>query len=188
MQILDHEKNRGMRQSPLEECAHREVDLALELLGLDLAAPGLNRTEPEDMVEGRHELMAIGRRQPEFGNACRQLLPRHRRAILRGDAVGTAEDRTERAEVLFPEWRAGRAPDYQRAEPLIVLNPRQEFAYQARLANTGIADHAHHMGVTGNRPFQTIEHTAELGVAADQGRGQAERLEATGFARDVKRT
>src|ERR1700731_5192648 len=92
MQVLDHEKKGGTRQPPLEECAHREVDLALELLGLDLALPGLNRVEPEDMVEGGHELSALRWRQPELGDACRQLLPCRLRTILRGDAVGAAQD------------------------------------------------------------------------------------------------
>ena len=188
MQVLDHEKNGGTRQSPLEECAHREVDLALELFGLDLALPGLNRAKPDDMVERGHELSALGRRQPEFGDACRQLLPRRRRTIFRRDAVGAAQDRTERAKVLFAERRAGGAPHHHRAEPLIVLDPRQEFAYQARLANAGIADQAHHMGFARDRPFQTVEHAAELGVAADQGRAQAERLEPAGFARGFERT
>ena len=188
MQVLDHEKNGGTRQSPLEEYTHCEVDLALQLLGLDLALPGLNRAEPEDLVEGGHELGAFGWRQPEFGDTCRQLLPRRRHTILRRDAVGAAQDRSECSEVLFAERRAGRAPHHHRGEPLIVLDPRQEFAHQARLTNTGVADQAHHMGGARDRPFQTIEHAAELSVAADQGRAQAERIEPAGFTRGVERT
>ncbi len=188
MQVLDHEKNGGTRQSPLEECAHCEVDLALELLGLDLTRSGLDGAKPDDMVERGHELSALRRRQPELGDACSQFLPRRRRTIVRRDTVGAAQDCTERAEVLFAERRAGGAPHHHRAEPLIVLDPRQEFAHQARFANAGIADQAHQMGVARDRPFQTIEHAAELGVAADQGRAQAERLEPAGFARGVERT
>ena len=71
VQVLDNEKNGGTRQSALEECAHREVDLAPELFGLDLALPDLNRAKPEDMVERRHELGTLRRRQPELGDACR---------------------------------------------------------------------------------------------------------------------
>ena len=176
MQVLDNQENGSTRQSPLEECAHCEVDLALELFGLDLALPGHNRAKPDDMVEREHELSALGRRQPELGDACRQLFPRLRRAIFRRYAVGAAQDRTERAEVLFAERRAGSAPHHHRGELLIVLDPRKELAHEARLANAGIADQTHHMGVASDHPFQTIEHAAQLGVAANHGRAQAERL------------
>ena len=44
------------------------------------------------------------------------------------------------------------------------------------------------MGLARERPFQALEHAAELGVAADQGRAQAERLEPSGFARGVEWT
>ena len=44
------------------------------------------------------------------------------------------------------------------------------------------------MGVACDRPFQTIEHAAKLGVAADQGRAQAERLKPAGLARGFERT
>src|SRR6478736_5452648 len=40
MQVLDDEENGGARQSLLEERAHCEVDLAPELLGLELVPPG----------------------------------------------------------------------------------------------------------------------------------------------------
>ena len=176
MKVLDNQENGSTRQSPLEECAHCEVDLALELFGLDLALPGHNRAKPDDMVEREHELSALGRRQPELGDACRQLFPRLRRAIFRRYAVGAAQDRTERAEVLFAERRAGSAPHHHRGELLIVLDPRKELAHEARLANAGIADQTHHMGVASDHPFQTIEHAAQLGVAANHGRAQAERL------------
>jgi hypothetical protein len=164
------------------------VDLAFELLGLDLALSSLDRAEPHDMVEGGHEFSALGRRQPELGDACRQLFSRRRRTILRRDVVSTAQDRTERAEVPFAERRARRPPHHDRAEPLIILDPRQEFAHQPRLANAGIADQPHYMGVARERPFQTIENAAELGVAADQGGAQSKRLEPAGFARGVERT
>src|SRR3954451_14834494 len=66
MEILDHQEDRGSRQPPFEKRPYREMDLALELLGLDLAWPGLDRAEPDHMVEGGHELSALARRQPKL--------------------------------------------------------------------------------------------------------------------------
>src|SRR5262249_162749 len=130
----------------------------------------------------------LGWRQPELGDTRRQLLARLRHAILRRDAIGAAQDRAERAEVLLAERRAGSAPHRHRVEPLIVLDPRQELAHQARLAPARIANQAHPVSLARNRPFEAIEHTVELGIAADQRRVQAQHLQPAGLARGVERT
>ena len=85
--------------------------------------------------------------------------------------------------MLFAERRAGGAPHHDRGEPIVVLDPRQQLAHQARLADAGLADQPHDMGIARHRPLQAIEHSAELGVAADQRRAEAERLEPAGLAR-----
>src|SRR5262249_213169 len=112
VQVLDHEENGRTCQTALEECPHSKLDLAHELLGLDLDLPNLHRAESEDVVERGQKLRTFRWRYPELGDACRQLLSRLWCTIFRGDAVGAAQDRTKRAEVLFAERRAGGASHY----------------------------------------------------------------------------
>ena len=63
-----------------------------------------------------------------------------------------AGSRRSRRRCCSPSGEQAVRRTTTRAEPLIVLDPRQEFAHQARLADAGIADQAHHMGVAARPP------------------------------------
>ena len=169
--------------------ADRIEDLAPELLGLDMAATRRRGSpRPSTWKSERHQPSALPRRRRRARRAAPPALPRSSSGVsLLRDAGGAAHDRAERAVGLFAERRAGGRAARRPAEPLLVADARDEFATRRDLPMPASPTRRTSWAAPAQRPVEAVEHAAELGVAADQRRAEAERLEPAGRARRVER-
>ena len=122
VEILDDDQERTLLQPPLDQRARGQRDLALELLGLEVARPRL--LDAEHVAQHRRDgLRHLGRRS-ERPQARRQLLPRDLERVVGVDLVGFAEERAEDAVGGLAQRRAGGPADRRAGEPAVGLEPR----------------------------------------------------------------
>ena len=101
--------------------------------------------------------------------------------------VGVAQERGRRPVGLLAQRRACRAPDRGALEAAGHLQAREELPLQPRLPGPWLADEAEHLGAPRPHVVEGRFHQAQLALAADEGRGQPEALEAAGGARGRER-
>ena len=101
--------------------------------------------------------------------------------------VGVAQERGDRPVGLLAQRRARRAPDRGALEAPGRLEAREELPLQPRLPGPGLADEAQHLGAPRPHVVEGRLHPAKLALAAHEGRGQPEALEAAGRARGRER-
>ena len=101
--------------------------------------------------------------------------------------VGVAQERGRRSVGLLAQRRARRAPDRGALEAPVCLEAREELPLQPRLPGPRLADEAEHLGAPRPHVVEGRFHQAKLALAADEGRGQPEALEAAGGARGRER-
>ncbi len=188
MEVLDDQHQRAGGQPPLHQGAGGHVDLALELLGLQVVDARVVLLEPEHAEERGHHRGAILGADPERLQARRELAPRDVDGIAVLHLVGVAEERGHRPVGLLAQRRAGRAPDGEAGEASVRLEACEEFPLQARFSRAGLADEAQHLGASRPQLVEDRLHPAQLALAAHEGRGQAEALEAARRAPGRERT
>ena len=187
VQILDDQHQRAGGQPALHQGVGRQEDLALELLGLQMADARVVLLEPEHPGERGDHRGPILRVDPERLQARGQLAPRDLDGIAVRHPVGVAQERGRRAVGLLAQRRARRAPDRGALEAPGRLEAREELPLQPRLPRPGLADEAQHLGAPGLHVVEGRVHPTELALAAHEGRGQPEALEPAGRARGPER-
>ena len=143
--------------------------------------------EPEHPGERGHHRRAILRVDSEGLQARRELLLGDLDGITVLHPVGVAQERGRRSVGLLAQRRARRAPDRGALEAAGPLEAREELPLQPRLAGPWLADEAEHLGAARPHVVEGRFHLAQLALAADEGRGQSEALEAAGRARGRER-
>ena len=176
VQVVDDHHDRLLRQPPLEQRARRQRDLALQLLGLDVAGPGL--LDAEQVVQHLRHRIGLVRIGAEGPQALLQLAPGRLQRVGLLDAVGLAEQRAEGAVGRLAERRAGGAAHAGRREPVVAFEPREQLGEQARLARAGLADHADELGLAALHAVERGQQALDRRVAPDQRRRQPEVGEA----------
>ena len=110
MQVVDHDHQRLLRQPALDQRARRQRDLALQLLGFDVARPGfLDAEQVVQHLRDRIGLVGVGAEgQQALAAACAGPPPANRRR-RRGRPRGTARRRCRRsARRATSRWRGAR--------------------------------------------------------------------------------
>ncbi len=182
MQILDDQHQRAGGEPPLHQDAGRHEDLALELLGLQMAQARVVTLEAEHPGERGHHRGAILVADPERGEAGGELAPRDLDGIAVLHPVGVAQEGGHRTVRLLPQRRARRVPDGDAREVPGRLEAREELPLQSRLPRPGLADEAQQLGAPRPHVLEGRLHPPQLGLTAHEGRRQPEPLEAAGRA------
>ena len=188
MQVLDDQHQRTGGQPPLHEHVGGHEDLALELLGLQMADARVVLLEPEHPGERGHHRGPLLHVDPERLKARRELAPRDVDGIAVLYPVGVAQERGHRPVGLLAQRGAGRAADRGVLEAPGRLEAREELPLQPRLPRPRLADEAQHLGAAGPHVVEGRVHPAQLALAAHEVRPQPEALESAGRARGRERT
>ena len=188
VQILDDQHQRTGGEPPLQQGAGGHEDLALELLRLQMTQAKVVALEPEHLGERRHHRRAIFGTDPERLQARREPAPRDLDGVAVLHPVGIPQERGDCPVGLLAKRRARGAPDRGALETPGRLEPREELPLQPRLPGPGLADQAQHLGAPRPHVVEGDLHPVKLGLAAHEGRGQAEALEAAGRARGRQRS
>ncbi len=150
----------------------------LELLRLQMADARVGLLEPEQAGERGHHRGPILRADPERLEARRELAPGGLDGIAVLHPVGVAQERGHRPVGLLAQRRARRAPDRDALETPGRFEAREELPLQPRLPGPGLPDEAQHLGAPRPHVREGRLHPGELALAAHEGRGQPEALEA----------
>ncbi len=95
VQIVHDDQERFVLQTPLDQCARRQRDLAMQLLGLEV--PGLGVFHAEHVAEHGGDRSGLVGPSSERHEAVRELLPSDVERVGRVDLVRFAEERPEDA-------------------------------------------------------------------------------------------
>ena len=130
MQVLDDQHQRATGQPSLHEHVGGHEDLALELLGLQMADARVVLLEPEHPGERGHHRGPLLRVDPERLEAGRELAPRDVDRITVLHSVGVAQERGHRPVGLLAQRGARRAPDRGALEAPGRFEAREELPLQ----------------------------------------------------------
>ena len=186
VEVLDGQHDGPLLQPTLDQATHREEDLALELLGLDMAE-AVGGLHPQDVSEegrdrGRLLLLAAQRRQ-----ARGELLPSDRERITGGHAVCFPEEGGKDRVRLLAEGGADGVTHAHGREPPAGLQRREPLLEQAGLAHAGLAGQAHHLRPAAEHLVEGGNHLAELRRPAHHGSAESQRLQTAPGAPDRAR-
>ena len=177
MEVLDDQYEGALPESALGQATDCQEELALQLLGLDVAE-AVGRLHAQDEAEERRDADGLLFAPTQRREACGELLARGFERIARGHAVRLPEEGGEHRVWLLDQGGADGMPHRHGLEALGSLEGGEPLQEQARLAHPRLANHAHHLCPPGQHPIEGRDHLPELLRPAHHGRGQPQGLQA----------
>ncbi len=186
LEVLDGEHQRALLEPPLDQATHRQEDLPLELLGLDVAEAvgGLHAKHVSEERGDRGRLLTSTAQRREAGG---ELLPSELERIIGSHAVRLAEEGGKDRVRLLAEGGADGVTHGHGREPPARLERREPLLEQARLAHTGLAGQTHHPRRALEHLLEGGDHLRELGRPADHGSTEPQHPEPPPGAADRAR-
>ena len=188
VQVFHDQHQRTVLQPALDDVLRGQEDLALELLGVELARARIFRFEAEQITEQCGEAFDLGLVHAHCLHAGDELLARRTRRILGHHTIGIAQERSRHAVGAFTDGGAQSPADYGRFEMSFRLQPAFEFRQQTGFAGAGFSHEGDNLSLPLQHPLERAAEIAQVALAPHKWSLRLACLQAACRARGCKRS